>query len=220
MTINKRKFSALVLAATASALTLRMTPAFAQADDSAAAIAKKLMAAAPAHGERSVGDPNAPVTMIEYGSASCSHCAEFHMKIWPGLKKDYVDTGKVLFIFREFPTDQSALGAFMLARCLPEDKYFEAIDMMFLQQKFWAPNPKIELFSIVSEFGLNAEKAEACLKQSELAKSIVSVRDRAVKEFGIKGTPSFFVNGKFIDGHEDPAAARAVIDAALAAAKQ
>jgi protein-disulfide isomerase len=220
MTINKRKFGALALATVASALALRIAPASAQDASDTAAMAKKLMEAVPPHGERTLGDPNAPVTMIEYGSASCPHCAEFHAKIWPGIKKDYVDTGKVLFIFREFPTDQSALGAFMLARCLPEDKYYDAIDKIFLEQKNWAPNPKVGLFRIMSEFGLSEEKAEACIKQSELVENIISVRDRAVKDFGVKGTPSFFVNGKYLDGHEDPAAARAVIDAALAEAKQ
>jgi protein-disulfide isomerase len=219
LNMNKRKFGALVLASMASAPALRFAPASAQDAVDTTAMAKKLMEAVPPHGERSIGDPKAPVTMIEYASASCPHCAEFHMQIWPGLKKDYVDTGKVRFILREFPTDQSALGAFMLARCLPEDKYYEAIDMMFLQQKFWRPNPKVELFRIVSELGLSEEKAEACIKQPELAKNIVAVRESAIKDFGIKGTPSFFINGKFIDGHEDPAAARAVIDAALAAVK-
>jgi protein-disulfide isomerase len=186
------------------------------AQDDAAALAEKLLAAVPAHGEKSLGDPNAPVTMIEYASATCPHCAEFHMQIWPGLKQDYVDTGKVRFVFREFPTDQLALGAFMLARCVPDDKYFEAIDMMFLQQKFWTPNPKVELFRIVEEFGLTADQAKACIKKQDLVDGIVKVRESAIKDFGVKGTPSFFINGQYIDGHEDPAAARGVIDAALA----
>jgi protein-disulfide isomerase len=220
MKLNKRKFGALVLAAMTSAFAPLIAPALAQDAVDTAAMAKKLMEAVPPHGERSIGDPKAPVTMIEYGSASCPHCAEFHTQIWPGLKKDYVDTGKVRFILREFPTDQSALGAFMLARCLPEEKYYDAIDMMFLKQEIWRANPKVELFKIVGELGLTEEKAEACIKQPDLAKNIVAVRDSAVKDFGVKGTPSFFVNGKFIDGHEDPAAARAVIDAALAAVKQ
>jgi protein-disulfide isomerase len=189
------------------------------AQDDTAALAKKLLAAVPAHGEKSLGDPNAPVTMIEYASATCPHCAEFHMQIWPGLKKDFVDTGKMRFVLREFPTDQLALGAFMLARCVPDDKYFEAIDMMFLQQKFWTPNPKVELFRIVEEFGLSAEQAEACIKKPDLANAIVAVRESGMKEFGVKGTPSFFVNGQYLDGHEDPKAARGAIEAALAAVK-
>jgi protein-disulfide isomerase len=217
MIINKRKFGSLALAA--AALSLLSVPATAQVTGDTAALAQALLAAVPPHGERSLGDPKAPVTMIEYASATCPHCAEFHMKVWPSIKADYVDTGKVLFVFREFPTDQVALGTFMLARCLPEEKYFEAIDMILLQQKFWSKNPKVELFKIVGDLGLTAIDAEACLKKQDLAANIKSVLDKAYKDFGVKGTPAFFVNGTYLDGHEDPAAARKVIDAELAKVK-
>jgi protein-disulfide isomerase len=213
MTLNKRQFGSLALAATASALGL---PSPAQAAGDAASLAKALMEAVPPHGERALGDPKAPVTMIEYASATCPHCAEFHMKVWPSIKEDYVEKGKVLFVFREFPTDQLALGAFMLARCVPQDKYFETIDMMFLQQKFWTKNPKVELFNLVGEMGLSAIDAEACITKQELATNIKSVLDKANKDFGVKGTPTFFVNGTLLDGHEDPASVRKGIDAELA----
>jgi protein-disulfide isomerase len=219
MTINKRKMGKLALAATVSALMLRMEAAFAQAEDSTAAMAKRLMEAVPPHGERTLGDPNAPVTMIEYASATCPHCAEFHLKVWPSIKADYVDTGKVRFVFREFPTDQLALGVFMLARCVPEEKYFETIDMIFLQQKFWTKNPKPELLKIVGDVGLNATDAEACLRKADLATNVKAVLDKAYKDFGVKGTPTFFVNGTLLDGHEDPAAVRKGIDEALAKIK-
>ena len=216
MTITKRRFGSLALAAAASTLVGRVTPGFAQATNDPANMAKALMAAVPPHGERTVGDAKAPVIMIEYASATCPHCAEFHMKIWPGIKEDYVDKGKVLFVFREFPTDQLALGAFMLARCVSDDKYFETIDMMFLQQKFWTKNPKEELFKLVGDMGLDAAGAEACIKKQELATNIKSVLDKAYKDFGVKGTPTFFVNGTLLDGHEDPASVRKGIDAELA----
>lgn len=213
-TINKRKFGKLALATAVSALALH--PVSAQAADDAAAMAKRLMEAVPPHGEKVLGDPKAPVTMIEYASATCPHCAEFHMKVWPSIKADYVDKGKVLFVFREFPTDQLALGAFMLARCLPKDKYFEGIDMLFLQQKFWTKNPKLELFRIFGDLGLSETDAEACIKKQDLATNIRAVLDKAYKDFGVKGTPSFFVNGTLIDGHEDAALLRKNIDAELA----
>jgi protein-disulfide isomerase len=216
MTMSKRQFGKLALAAMVSALILRMTPAFSQVEGEAAAMAKSLMEAVPPHGERTLGDPKAPVTMIEYASATCSHCAEFHMKVWPSIKEDYVDKGKALFVLREFPTDQLALGAFMLARCVPQDKYFEAIDMLFLQQKFWTKNPKLELFKIVGDLGLSEADAEACIKKQDLATSIKGVLDKANKDFGVKGTPTFFVNGSLLDGHEDPASVRKGIDAELA----
>ncbi len=213
MILNKRQFGMLSVAAGFSALASEV---LAQAGGDAAATAKALMAAVPPHGERTIGDPKAPVTMIEYASATCPHCAEFHLKVWPSIKEDYVDKGKVLFVLREFPTDQLALGAFMLARCVPEDKYFEAIDMLFLQQKFWTKNPKVELFKIVGDLGLSANDAEACIKKQDLATNIRSVLDKASKDFGVKGTPTFFVNGTLLDGHEDPAAIRKGIDAELA----
>jgi protein-disulfide isomerase len=213
MIMNKRQFGMLSVAAGLSALA---TETLAQAGGDATAIAKALMAAVPPHGERTIGDPKAPVTMIEYASATCPHCAEFHLKVWPSIKEDYIDKGKVLFVFREFPTDQLALGAFMLARCVPEDKYFETIDMMFLQQKFWTKNPKPELFKIVGDMGLSDVDAEACITKQDLATNIKAVLDKANKDFGVKGTPTFFVNGTLLDGHEDPASVRKGIDAELA----
>jgi protein-disulfide isomerase len=216
MTLNRRHFNALASTACVAVLAGTVSTSFAQETVDAATIAKKLMEAVPSHGERTLGDPKAPVTMIEFASATCPHCAEFHLQVWPTIKKDYVDTGKVLFVFREFPTDQLALGAFMLARCVPENKYFETIDVMFAQQQIWAKsNPKEELFKIVGEMGLSAADAEACIKKQDLANAIKSVLDKAYKEFGVKGTPTFFVNGTKLDGHEDPASVRKGIDAGL-----
>jgi protein-disulfide isomerase len=212
---SRRQFGRLVLATAAPAIFAGLSPGTAVADSHGAALAQKLLAAVPPHGERTIGDPKAPVTMIEYASATCPHCAEFHLKVWPGLKQDYVDAGKVLFVFREFPTDQLALGAFMLARCVPESRYFETIDLMFLQQRFWTKNPKPELFGIVREMGLSEGDAEACIKRQDLATNIKSVLKMANTEFGVKGTPTFFVNGTFLDAHDDPAKVRKGIDAEL-----
>lgn len=89
-------------------------------------------------GDKSLGNEKAPVTIIEYASMTCSHCANFHATVYPVLKKKYIDTGKVRFIFREFPLDAVATAAFMLARCAPPDKYFAMIDVLFEQQKNWA----------------------------------------------------------------------------------
>ena len=202
-----------------SAIPLLHFARIAAADTEAVAMAKKLMEAAPAHGERTPGDPKAPVTMIEYASATCPHCAEFHNDIWPGIKKDYVETGKVFFILREFPTDQTALGAFMLARCVAEDKYFAVIDLMFRRQAVWTKGrPKDELYKIVGMAGLSAADADACLNRKELFDAIMATRKMATEDFGVKGTPTFFVNGTYLDGHEDPQAVRKSLDDALAKA--
>jgi protein-disulfide isomerase len=183
-------------------------------------IGKKLMAAVPPHGDKTLGDPKAPVVMVEYASATCPHCAEFHNTVWPEIKKDYVDTGKVFFVFREMPNDGLALGAFMLMRCLPDDKYFAGIEQMFREQDIWMKGePKVELLKIAAGFGLDQAGAEACLKNEAMAKAMNETRQRAYKEFRVKSTPSFFINGFFSDGHEDPKQVRALIDRMLAGAE-
>lgn len=180
--------------------------------------AKKLLASPPPLGERSLGSPDAPAVLIEYASATCPHCAHFHVDVLPELKKTHIETGKLRLVFREFPTDQRALAVFMLARCVPEDRYFEAIDAIFREQKNWnAPGAKTktELFRILQPVGLTADAAEACLKREDLAKSIFEYGRRANEEFGVKSTPTLYVNGRFVDGHDDTATVRKAIDAAL-----
>ncbi|MDP9136576.1 MAG: DsbA family protein, partial [Pseudomonadota bacterium] len=108
-----------------------------QDGETAAALGRRLLASAPYIGERSVGSPDARVLVVEYASASCSHCARFRIGSWPQIRDAYVDTGKVRWIFREFPLDSLALAAFMLARCMPEEQYFQAIDILFRTQARW-----------------------------------------------------------------------------------
>ncbi len=101
-------------------------------------------------GEMALGDPNAPNVVIEYASMTCSHCAAFHAETWPAFKEKYIDTGKVYFIFREYPLDALATAAFMLARCGPKERYFPLVDLMFDRQGEWAftENPKQALLSL------------------------------------------------------------------------
>jgi protein-disulfide isomerase len=155
--------------------------------------------------------------MIEYASATCPHCAEFHEKVLPQIKSEYIETGKVRFVFREFPLDQLALGAFMLTRCIPEDKYFATLDLMFRRQKSWAQakNPADELFKVMQMAGMDKAGFEACVKREDLAKAIVESSRKAAKDFAIKGTPAIFVNGQYIDAHEDMASAKVALDKAI-----
>lgn len=180
-------------------------------------IAKRLLAAASPLGDRSLGKTDAPVVVIEYASATCPHCAEFHEKVLPQIKSEYIETGKVRFIFREFPLDQLALGAFMLTRCIPEDKYFATLDLMFRRQKTWAQakNPADELFKVVQMAGMDQAGFEACVKRDDLAKAIVEASRKAAKDFAIKGTPAIFVNGQFIDAHGDMASVKVELDKAI-----
>ena len=189
---------------------------WAQAQDTTDAASKMLAAASPL-GDRVLGQANAPVVMVEYASATCPHCAEFHEKVLPLIKTEYIDTGKVRFIFREFPLDKLAMGAFMLARCVPDDKYFPTIDMMFRRQQTWSKtgNPADELFRIMQFSGMDQAGFEACLKRADISKAIFESSKKAAKDFGIKGTPAIFVNGQMIDGHKEMTEVKAAIDAAI-----
>lgn len=188
---------------------------WAQAQDAGDAAGKMLAAASPL-GDRMQGQADAPVVMVEYASATCPHCAEFHAKVLPLIKAEYIDTGKVRFIFREFPLDQAALGAFMLARCVPEDKYFATIDLMFRRQGTWMKGDKAaELLKVTQMAGMDKAGFDACLKRADLAKAIVESSRQAAKDFAIKGTPAIFINGRMIEGHKEMADVKAAIDAAL-----
>ena len=147
-------------------------------------------------GEMALGDEKAPVTIIEYASMTCPHCADFHARTYPELKKRYIDTGKVRFIFREFPLDQLALAAFLLARCAGPDKYFPMIDTLFQTQKEWVTQkPLPPLLAIAKQAGMSEQQFNECLQDKKLIDGLEDVRQRAMK-IGVQSTPSFFINGK------------------------
>lgn len=202
--------------ATVSALCLAAFGSDAQSEE-AAGTARRLLEAVSPLGDRTLGSADAPVVLIEYASATCPHCAEFHEKVLPQIKSDYIDTGKVRFIFREFPLDKLALGAFMLARCVPEDKYFATLDLMFRRQRTWATakNPADELFRITQMAGMDRAGFEACIKRDDMAMAMVSFSKASRDQFGIKGTPAIFVNGLFVDAHDDMPAVKAALDRAI-----
>jgi protein-disulfide isomerase len=151
--------------------------------------------------EQALGAADAPVTIIEYASMTCPHCATFHEKTYPELKKKYIDTGKVRFIFREFPLDPLAAAGFMLARCAGEGKYFPMIETLFHQQKEWAvQRPLPPLQAIARQAGFTQQSFEQCLANQQLLDDIEKVRERGAKQFGVASTPTFFVNGKVQKG--------------------
>jgi protein-disulfide isomerase len=152
-------------------------------------------------GEMSLGDEKAPVTIIEYASMTCPHCANFHETTYPELKKKYIDTGKVRFIFREFPLDQLAAAAFMLARCGGKDRYFPMVETLFQQQRTWAvQRPLQPLLAISKQAGLSETTFNECLKNQQVLDGIEEVRQRAANKFNVQSTPTFFVNGKQLRG--------------------
>jgi protein-disulfide isomerase len=152
-------------------------------------------------GDVVMGSPDAPVTIVEYASMTCPHCAQFQAKTFPKLKERYIDTGKVRYIFREFPLDPLAAGAFMLARCADKDKYFSIIDLFFGTQRDWVvPNPLQPMFNIAKQAGYNEETFNACLKNQQILDGIQNVRDHAAKALNVESTPTFFINGKRVVG--------------------
>lgn len=149
-----------------------------------------------------MGDPNAPVTIVEYASMTCPHCARFHETTLPAIKEKYIDTGKVKLILREFPFDPRAAAAFMLARCAPAEQYYPMISALFQQQKSWvsADDAKQPLLQIAKLAGFTQEKFESCLKDQELLNKVKAVFDKASKEYGVDSTPTFFINGEKTSG--------------------
>ena len=159
----------------------------------------ELMAPGPLP-EQVLGKADAPVTIIEYASMTCGHCAQFHKTTYPELKKRYIDTGKVRFIFREFPLDPLAAAGFMLARCAGDGKYFPMIETLFSQQRQWAvQKPLPPLLAIAKQAGFTEEQFNKCLADQALLDKVEKVRERATK-LGVTSTPTFFVNGKKISG--------------------
>lgn len=149
-------------------------------------------------GDKVLGDENAPVTIVEYASMTCGHCANFHKATWPAIKEKYVETGKARLIFREFPLDPVAAAAFMLARCAPADKYFQIVDTMFEHQRTWAftDNPYQSMLDFSKQIGFTQESFEKCLTNQGLLDAVTAVKDRGANTFGVSATPTFFINGE------------------------
>ena len=148
-----------------------------------------------------LGAAEAPVTIVEYASMTCPHCAHFHETTYPELKKRYIDTGKVRFIFREFPLDPLAAAGSMLARCAGDGKYFAMIETLFSQQKTWAvQKPLPPLKQLAKQAGFTEQSFEQCLANQKLLDDIEKTRERASTKLGVNSTPTIFVNGKKLTG--------------------
>lgn len=145
--------------------------------------------------DRVLGNPDAPVTIIDYSSMTCPHCAAFHTETLPELKKQFIDTGKAKLVFRDFPFDRVALSAAMLARCLPSDRYFGMLDVLFRSQGTWAraPEPQKALGQTARLAGLGEKDFEACLANQELMNGVVQKRMEGEQQFQISSTPTFIV---------------------------
>lgn len=201
MTFDRRRVLAGAgVAALLAGLGVTLTPRDARAQS--ADVAKVMAPGASPLPQKVLGSADAPVTVVEYASMTCSHCAEFHTKVFPELKTKYIDTGKVRFIFREFPFDPVATAAFMLARCAPEDKYFAMVSTLFETQKSWAygKDPAAGLLAVVRQTGMSEADFAKCLSDKDLAQKVQDSARYANTELGVNATPTFFINGKKMSG--------------------
>ena len=150
------------------------------------------------------GPPRPPVTITEYASMTCPHCAAFNENVFPKIKSNYIDTGKIRYVFREFPLDIKAAAGSMLARCIAKDdaaKYFAVIDMLFKQQADWVMKNTTEtLTRIGKQAGLSQQAVEDCLKDQALLDKIAADQKYAAEVLKVNSTPTFFINGEMIKG--------------------
>lgn len=194
----------------------------------AACSSEAISEASRSPGEReddmALGNANAPVVVIEYASLTCPHCAAFHKDVFPALKADYIDTGKVRFVFRQLPTPPAplAVGGEAVARCAGPDKYFDLLDILYERQGYWvtSTNPRQALMEIAATVGITETQFDACVSDEGNITRIQEVVKAAQDQYGSFGTPSLVINGQLLP----PAYGRpynigdlsAVIDPALA----
>jgi protein-disulfide isomerase len=154
-----------------------------------------------ADGDIVLGSAGAPITIIEYASMTCGACALFSTSEFPTLKRDYIDTGKVRFIFREYPLDTLDSAAFMLARCAGRDKYMQVVETLFANLSKWhVKNPAGPLLEVVKPFGFPDEASlNRCLSNQAMLEDMYAVRDYARKNFDVVKAPTFLINDKKLD---------------------
>jgi protein-disulfide isomerase len=163
-----------------------------------AAVSAEILSTEEALKDRVIGDPAAPITIIEYASLTCPHCANFHADTLPKLEKEWIETGKAKLIYRDYPLDRYAASASMIARCAPTDKYFTFLNAFFAQQKTWsrADNPVKVLTQLAGLGGMSKEDVDACLANEALQDGILQMRLEGQMEYDINSTPSFVIDGK------------------------
>jgi protein-disulfide isomerase len=167
-----------------------------------AALAQPPAAPQTATAPRVLGSPDAPVEVIEYASLTCHHCASFHNDVLPQVKKELIDTGKVRLVYRDFPLNRVALEGAILARCLPHERYFPVLSILFSKQDDWshAKDPVEPLARIGTLAGLSRPAYDACRANMALQDSIVQSRFEGENKHGVESTPSFVIGGKTYKG--------------------
>jgi protein-disulfide isomerase len=171
----------------------------------------------PTVGERVLGDPEAPVTIIEYSSLTCPHCAAFHTGTLPEIKERFIDTGQAKIVYRDFPLDQNALNAAVIAHCAGDDRYFAFLEAMFASQERWArsSDPRESLLQLAGLGGMPREQAEACLADDAMLDAVLQSRLDGQAEYSVSSTPTFVINGEVVSGNRSVDEFATVIEAAL-----
>jgi protein-disulfide isomerase len=171
----------------------------------------------PMVGERVLGDPEAPVTIIEYSSLTCPHCAAFHTGTLPEIKERFIETGQAKIVYRDFPLDQNALNAAVIAHCAGDDRYFAFLEAMFASQERWArsSDPTESLLQLAGLGGMPREQAEACLADDAMLDAVLQMRLDGQAEYSVSSTPTFVINGEVVSGNRSVDEFATVIEAAL-----
>ncbi len=166
-----------------------------------------------------IGNDNASITIIEYASMSCSHCANFHNNTLPDLKKEYIDTGKVKYVFRDFPYNYPALLGSMVMRCIPSEVRYDYMNALYKLQNNWVVKENAithqELYKIMQSGGMSKENFDACLNNVDLENQILEEVIAAQSEFNIRSTPSFLINGDLLEGDKSIKVFRQILDKIL-----
>ncbi len=169
--------------------------------------------------DKVLGSPMAPVTIIEYASMTCSHCADFKEKTLPQVKKEWVETGKANYVLRDLPWDNMALGMAKVARCVPSSQFYPLAEAFFAKQKqiVTSPDPMSEIKATAALAGLTPAQVEACITDENLHKQVLASKETARTVLAIKGTPTFFINGAELDGAVNYSQINKALESAYAA---
>lgn len=169
--------------------------------------------------DRVMGKADAPLTIIEYASTTCGHCGTFHTQVLPEIKRDFIDTGKVKLIFRDFPTNPAgmSIGASMIAHCAAPDQYFGVLGLFMANQERWmkSQQPLDTIKTMVRLAGLSGEQVDACLKRQDLSDAIQKRAQRGSDAFGINSTPSLVIGSEVISGAQSYDTYKKAIESAL-----
>ena len=161
-----------------------------------------LFISSSAHGDIELGNTDAPVTIIEYGSITCGKCVRFHREVLPSLKKHYIESGNVLFIYRNFPTSSEAFRGAIAVRCAGSELEYSMLDALYYSVGEWSQAQDVDkaLTDIASEYGLDRKSFRSCLSEPIQAQTVENEKEDAILEYDVIGTPTFVINGKVVRG--------------------